>query len=80
MPTDILGAVVGLALTLMILSYLLGDNPLCLEVADTCLDGHLWTSCAALADACDTVQPNPPDCYDLVVACTCWTSELGSVD
>lgn len=28
MPTDILGAVVGLALTLMILSYLLGDNPL----------------------------------------------------
>lgn len=28
MPTDILGAIVGLVLTLMILSYLLGDNPL----------------------------------------------------
>lgn len=28
MPTDLLGAVVGLTLTLMILSYLLGDNPL----------------------------------------------------
>ena len=28
MPTDILGAIVGLVLTLMILSYMLGDNPL----------------------------------------------------
>ncbi len=28
MSTDILGAIVGLVLTLMILSYLLGDNPL----------------------------------------------------
>ncbi len=28
MPTDLLGGVVGLVLTLMILSYLLGDNPL----------------------------------------------------
>ncbi|MBL8094915.1 MAG: hypothetical protein JNL73_12175 [Anaerolineales bacterium] len=28
MPTDLLGAVVGLTLTLMILSYMLGDNPL----------------------------------------------------
>lgn len=46
----------------------------CNAIAYKCDPDDIWVACGELADACDQIQPNPPECYDLVVACTCWSS------